>query len=202
MEKTYKKTRRKQLKKKKYLTKQQMDKFLKVVERVKNIRDIALFNLGYYLGLRINEIGLLKIADYNPHTNSIYITRLKGSESGVRRLDQKRGLYLRRYLKLREYAMPYDPIFISNQGRAISDKRIHQLMKIYGEKAKLPADIQVFKALKHSIAIHLGESGIDIKEIQWMLGHVDVKNTLEYFRFTTIQQDQFYRKIEKSNFIS
>lgn len=53
-----------------------------------------------------------------------------------------------------------------------------------------------FHALKHTTAFHLAECDMDIKELQWWLGHKSVSNTEIYFQFTTKQQERMYAKLE------
>jgi site-specific recombinase XerD len=71
-------------------------------------------------------------------------------------------------------------------------------MKHYAGKAKLPEDKSHWHTLKHSIAVHLAESGADVKELQNYLGHKKIDSTMVYFQFTTKQQDAFYNKIAGS----
>lgn len=53
-----------------------------------------------------------------------------------------------------------------------------------------------FHALKHTTAVHLSECDMDIKELQWWLGHKSVSNTEIYFQFATKQQEKMYAKLE------
>ena len=56
-----------------------------------------------------------------------------------------------------------------------------------------------FHSLKHSCGVHLAESGLDIKEVNFWLAHKIIENTMVYFRFTTKQQEAMYAKLEKQN---
>lgn len=40
---------------------------------------------------------------------------------------------------------------------------------------------------------------MDIKELQWWLGHKSVSNTEIYFQFTTKQQEKMYSKLEEKS---
>ncbi len=40
---------------------------------------------------------------------------------------------------------------------------------------------------------------MDIKELQWWLGHKSVSNTEIYFQFTTKQQEKMYMKLEETS---
>jgi site-specific recombinase XerD len=119
---------------------------------------------------------------------------LKNSISNTIRLDDKRKSLLKKYI--REHQVKNgDPLFVSRKGNPISARQLDRLMKNYAGKAKLPEDKAHWHTLKHSIAVHLAESGADVKELQNYLGHKKIDSTMVYFQFTTKQQDVFYNKI-------
>ena len=53
-----------------------------------------------------------------------------------------------------------------------------------------------FHSLKHTRGQFLADSGLDIKEVQYWLGHKNIRNTYIYFQFTRQQQEQMYEKLE------
>ena len=121
------------------------------------------------------------------------------SISNTIRLDEKRQKLLRKYLKEYELREGDSPLFLSRKKNPISSRQLDKLMKRYGELAKLPSDKTHWHTLKHSIAVHLAESGADVKELQNYLGHRRVESTMIYFHFTTRQQDDFYNKILRNS---
>ncbi|MBV4445947.1 tyrosine-type recombinase/integrase [Clostridium tyrobutyricum] len=50
-------------------------------------------------------------------------------------------------------------------------------------------------ALKHTRAVDLCNSELDLKEIQYWLGHKEVSNTEIYFQFISQQQENMYKKL-------
>jgi site-specific recombinase XerD len=76
---------------------------------------------------------------------------------------------------------------------------IRFLMKFYWKKARLPEEKQHPHILKHSIAVHLAESWVDIKDLQYYLWHKNINNTTIYFQYTTKQMDSFYNKLKANN---
>jgi integrase/recombinase XerD len=183
----------------KYLTKTQTERLLIVIERHGNKRDIALFHVSYILGLRASEVGQLKIEDFDANSSQIYVRRLKGSVSGSMRLDDKRKRHLLRYLRSRDDTQnPKAPLFLSRQqNKGVGRSLIHHLMMKYSKKANLPIDRRHFHVLRHSIGVHLAEAGFDVKDLQWCLGHKDLRNTQIYFSYTTKQQEDFYLKMNE-----
>jgi site-specific recombinase XerD len=49
------------------------------------------------------------------------------------------------------------------------------------------------------MAVHLAESSLDVKELQYWLGHKNINNTIIYFQFTTTQQESMYQKLSHGN---
>jgi site-specific recombinase XerD len=192
----------------KYLKQDELKKFFSVIEKSENkfwLRDLTAFQIIYYCWLRASELQLIKKEHYNKDTGEIFITRLKGSRNNTIRFDDKRKKLLNRYI--REYTGNEDyqindddtTLFKSKSGKPLELEWIRFLMKQYGVLAKLPKDKQHPHCLKHSIAVHLAESWVDLKDLQYYLWHINVNNTTIYFQYTTKQLDTFYEKLNKSS---
>lgn len=163
------------------------------------LRDICIFRLGYRCGLRASEVGLLKVSDYNPQQKELFVRRVKNSLNNTIRLDHETDKYLRKYIKA--YNLDDDDIlFKSQKDKPMSRQNLDLLMKHYCQKANIKDSSKWhFHTLKHSIAVHLAESGLDVKELQHYMGHKNITSTLVYFYFTTRQQEELYKKINQNN---
>lgn len=187
----------------KYLTQQETRNLFNSIISLDNIhstRDLAIFRVAYRCGLRASEIGMIKLGDYNAEKGELYCKRLKGSYNNTIRLDEKTKNALDKYIKDDNIVSTSDILFKSQKSNAISRQTLDYLMKKYcmladiGDKKKYH-----FHALKHTTAVHLAESDMDIKELQWWLGHKAVTNTEIYFQFTTRQQEKMYLKLEEKS---
>jgi len=130
----------------------------------------------------------------------ISVCTLKGSNNNTIRLDQETIKISNKYVRQNEISDNQQVLFLSQEKKPISRKTLDVLMKKYCNLAKI-SDIEKhhFHTLKHTAAVHLAESEIDIKELQYYLGHKSVTNTLIYFQFTTKQQETMYSKLQKNN---
>jgi len=186
----------------KYLREKEVNELCQVLredDTRNGLRNRAIILLAKYCALRVSEVGMLKLDDYMEERGEIYCTREKNSYNNTIRIidpEVKKvfDYYLIQRKKYYKSKTPY--IFISQMGTPISRKTLDHIFKMYCAKTEIPMDRRHFHCLKHTRAIELANSGLDIKEVQWWLGHKNINNTLIYMQFTTRQQDTLYSKLE------
>ena len=184
----------------KYFTNKELKSLFRAIENDDSkyaARNEAIFKIAYYCALRVSEVSLLEKDDFNNSRNELYCRRLKGSYNNTLKIiDADILRTLKRHLRNNPGQSKY--IFISRNNKPISRKMLDYLMKKYCEEAKIQDKSKWhFHTLKHTRAVDLAEQGLDLKEIQYWLGHKEVNNTQIYFQFTSSQQEYLYRKIEK-----
>ena len=144
---------------------------------IKNIKHKVLLMTAYSAGLRVSEVVNIKVADINSDRMQIFIARAKGKKDRLVPLS-KIALEL-----LREYYKIYQPKTWLFEGQLkhqpYSVRSAQEIFTDYFKKIGLPKYI-TFHSLRHSYATHLLEGGTDIKYIQELLGHNDIKTTLRY----------------------
>ena len=184
----------------KYFTQDELANVFKAIKKSNSrywIRDYALFRTAYRCALRASEVGLLTLGEYSAQRGELYCKRLKNSQSNTIRLDSETKRVLERYIRDQQIK---DFLFPSQTKQPISRQMLDVLMRKYCKAAKIPDRKKWhFHSLKHSVAVHLAESGLDVKELQHYLGHKKVNSTLVYFQFTTRQQEQMYSKLERNS---
>jgi site-specific recombinase XerD len=92
-------------------------------------------------------------------TGRLTVHRLKGSLSGVYPMQPDTHKLLKAYLRSRKDVSPY--LFVSNRQVPISRYALWHRMQHYGAAAGLPPEKRTFHILKHSIATHLLDAGLD-----------------------------------------
>lgn len=147
-----------------------------VIDSIDNLKHKAIISLIYSCGLRISECINLKVSDIDSKRMLIKIVQSKGNKDRYVQLSPKL-LEL-----LRAYYLEYKPINHLFQGQTkdeYSAKSIQNVLKKALQKCRITKKITVH-SLRHSFATHLVEQGTDIRVIQEILGHNDIRTTQIY----------------------
>ena len=146
-----------------------------------------MLKLCYGLGLRVSEIINLKITDIDSKSMQVLIERAKGKKDRYVNLPQSI------LEQVRYYFVEYKPkvyLFEGQYGGQYSSRSAQQVFKNALLKKKINKKLGIH-SLRHSFATHLLEQGTDIRFIQELLGHSNIKTTLLY----TEVSDKSIRKI-------
>jgi integrase/recombinase XerD len=147
------------------------------------LRDRALLETLYATGSRASEVVGLKLADL--YLDSGFCKCLgKGSKQRVVPLGRPAVEALRVYLgDLRPRlvrAVPDAPhVFVSRGGRGLTREMLWILVKKYARRAGLSAKVSPH-TLRHSFATHLLAGGADLRTVQELLGHANIRTTQHY----------------------
>ncbi len=171
----------------KYISKEDVER---VISKIVSKRDRALFSLMYFYGLRCAEAVALNMEDLRLRDNRLYIHAAKSGTSGEVVLTPKTKRYLSAYLKERaQQNGDCEAIFVSRKSKTgdgrLSTTQVYRLFREYAKKAKLPKDKQHPHVLRHSIAVHMADSGVDVAVVKEHLRHRKIDTTMIYFRITS-----------------
>jgi integrase/recombinase XerD len=153
------------------------EKIIKGLFSIENLKHKTILVTAYSAGLRVSEVVSLKIRDVDSDRMQIFIENAKGKKDRVVPLSNNVLELLRNYYK--EYKPKYWLFEGQVKGEAYSVRTAQEVFSFYFKKIGLPKYF-TFHSLRHSYATHLLESGTDIKYIQELLGHNDIKTTLRY----------------------
>ena len=154
----------------------------------KNLKHNTMLKLVYGMGLRVSEIVNLKISDIDSNQMQVFLERAKGKKDRYVNLPESILTQLRSYFL--EYR-PKEYLFEGQYGGQYSIRSAQQVFKSALEKSGINKRLSIH-SLRHSFATHLLENGTDIRFIQEILGHNDIKTTLLY----TNVSDKSLRKIK------
>lgn len=154
-------------------------------EAPKEIRDKAMLELLYATGIRVSELIHLKLEDVN--LNVGFITCRDGVKERTvpfgKVARQSLMDYMERSRKVLLKGNESEWLFTNCSGKPMSRQGFWKIIKYYGEKAGIQADITPH-TLRHSFAAHLLKSGADVHAVQVMLGHSDMATTQAYMAYS------------------
>jgi len=177
-------------KKTQYLTDVEKEELFRQIDQdtsSHHLRNKALFLLAKYCALRVSEVGLIKLCDYDPRNHLLHCERLKnGNNNTLKIVDpsvyQTVDLY---YSKWLHDSSASNALFISQLGRPISRKTLDRLMKHYCSNTSIPTNKWHFHVLRHTRAMELVEyPNVDVRDVQWWLGHKEIQNTMIYLEYS------------------
>ncbi len=190
--------------------------------RYSRIRDLALLVLSYEYGLRASEPGRILLADLDLTSPlpSITIRRAKRGRIITHPIEAHVLPILREYLAVRRLPpgtprpLPasQDFLFPSQKCRrlngipqvvGLSNKRVNFISRSYmAHLAGLVAKGASHHTLRHSVATHLVNEGVDIRVIADRLGHRDISSTQIYADVSAEARAGLARRLERSSKIA
>lgn len=150
--------------------------------KLENLKHKTMLFLAYSAGLRVSEVVSLRIKDIHSARMVINIKGAKGKKDRMVILSQGILELLRRYY------IAYQPKHWLFEGQdndeAYSTRSLQMVFHRAKREARIIQDV-TFHSLRHSYATHLHERGTDIRLIQELLGHNDIRTTLRYTHVST-----------------
>jgi integrase/recombinase XerD len=168
-----------------YLEREQVDAILEAAH-IANHRDYLIIRVLWRTGVRVNELVNIRPGDIEWNNQVINVTKAK-------RGKQRRVLLDKDTLKmLSDYVLalntPEDrPIF------NLTTRQIENIVKKYGNTIGVNVHPHM---LRHSFAIHLVRSGMDLRRLQLLLGHSSLNMTQIYLQFKDDDIREVYQKVD------
>jgi integrase/recombinase XerD len=161
------------------------------------LRDRAILETLYATGSRASEVVGLKLEDM--HLESGFCKcHGKGNKQRVVPLGRKAKEALGEYFnELRPRLVRANPdapwVFVSRGGRALTREMLWILVKKYVRRAGLNAKVSPH-TLRHSFATHLLAGGADLRTVQELLGHANIRTTQHYTHVDRDRLKAIHRK--------
>ena len=153
------------------------DEIAEVLRKERNPKHRLLLMLVYSSGLRVSEVVALKKEHVDFARKTIYIVQGKGRKDRCTLLSEKAAVFIAEYcsfFNIKGWLFPGQPVtnhLTIRSAQHIFDKAIR--------RAAIEKKITIH-GLRHTFATHLLESGTDIRYIQTLLGHSNLRTTERY----------------------
>lgn len=158
-------------------------------------RDRCIMELFYSSGLRISELVSLNRHDFDLAHLQVRVMG-KGKKQRVVPITQNAANWIKKYLADPERdEIEQDPsaIFLNKWGKRITVRSIDRKFKEYLKASGLSGKITPH-TIRHTIATHWLEKGMDLKTIQTLLGHSSLATTTIYAQVSTRLKREVYEK--------
>jgi len=153
------------------------DELKNLINITNNIKHKLIIKLLYGCGLRVSEIVNLKKSDFDFCEGLIHIKLSKGKKDRFVKIPEILKQELINYSNLNKQ----DLFFVSTRGGRLTTATIQKIIKNSAKKAGIKKNISPH-TLRHSFATHLLDSGTDIRIIQKLLGHSNIRTTQIYLK--------------------
>lgn len=163
---------------------------------VLGLRDRAILETFYSTGMRRLELVSLKLWDLDLERATVTIRLGKGKKDRFIPLGDRCALWIGKYLaesRLKLVSEPDDKtVFLSNAGEPFSLDHLSDLVGTYVDASGI-GKRGACHLFRHTMATLMLEGGADIRFIQAMLGHADLKTTQIYTHVAIRQLQEIHR---------
>lgn len=151
-------------------------------------RDLLILSVLYETGSRVDELINIKVGDIRLDNRATILLHGKGNKSRIVPISQEMALLISNYLKkgkLSSFEANSILLFVNRSGNQLTGAGITYILKKYAESARIINPTLIPSTLsphgfRHSKAMHLLQSGIDLIYIRDFLGHENLKTTEIY----------------------
>ena len=160
------------------------------------LRDRAIMETFYTTGMRRLELVNLKLWDLDLERATVTIRQGKGKKDRIIPLGDRTALWVLKYLEEARPKLVSEPdehvLFLSNAGEPFSLDYLTEMVRGYVDAANI-GKRGACHLFRHTMATLMLEGGADIRFIQAMLGHADLKTTQIYTHVAIRQLQEIHR---------
>jgi len=162
-----------------------------LINRCYKLRYRVYFLTVYSMGLRLGEALQLKTGDIDAHHHRVHIRLGKGKKDRYVPLPEVTLRALRRFWKTHQHPGLLFPNPVGSPERIRGARSFMDRGGVQAAMKATVADLGITRkisihSLRHSYATHLLELGVDLREIQSILGHANPATTARYAQLTDL----------------
>lgn len=158
-------------------------------------RERAMLEVLYSTGCRLSEISNMQKEKIDWSNGAISVIG-KGDKERIVYLNNRAMYYLKKYLKEREYNEDSCSYLFSTMRRPyrqMQNKSIQDLVKKIGDRVEINKNIHPH-TFRHTMATLAMEAGIELGDLQQLLGHASANTTLIYSGVSEERKQQAHRR--------
>ncbi|MCA9063464.1 MAG: site-specific tyrosine recombinase XerD [Planctomycetaceae bacterium] len=161
-------------------------------------RDRAILAVMYATGCRVSEVVDLKLSDVNL-TDGVCRCTGKGNKQRMVSLNPLSIAAVEQYLRTERESLAENAggvaefLFLTRSGRRMNRETVWELIRRYAIRIGCSGDVSPH-TLRHSFATHMLAGGADIRALQEMLGHANIRTTQVYTHVDHSRLKSVHRK--------
>lgn len=158
-----------------------------ILKATLNAKHRLLLALSYASGLRVSEVINLKVQDIDLPELVIHVKEAKGKKDRITVFPERLTTDIQNLIAGKD---KNDFVFASERGARLSARQgkltTRTAQKVFENSLKKSGIKKnaTFHSLRHSFATHLLENGIDVRYVQELLGHQNIRTTQIYTQVT------------------
>ena len=155
-----------------------VEQITRILDCTHNLKHWTIIATLYATGLRCNELRHLKVTDIDSRQMLLHVREGKGCVAREIGLSPALLERLKTYYR---WQRPSDWLFPSRQrpGEPLDNGTIRNLCRKAGRRAAIPLLVHPH-LFRHACATHMLDGGADLRVIQVLLGHADIRTTARY----------------------
>jgi len=151
-----------------------------IIDAIRNPKHKLIISLAYGAGLRISEVVNLKLKDIDFNELTIHLKNAKGKKDRITIFPEKIKNDLQNLIASKNSD---DYVFESERGGKLTERTAQKVFENSLKKSRIKKEA-TFHSLRHSFATHLLENGVDVRYVQELLGHQNIRTTQIYTQVT------------------
>lgn len=167
-------------------------------------RDRAILTVFYGCGLRRNEGYHLDLGDINLDKQVLHVRKGKNYKERLVPFNKSASAHLQSWIYDHRPAMIKAPreeaLFISQKGTRMDTQTMALRLKILQQRSdniELQSKNVRLHVLRHSIATHLLQNGMDLEKIGRFLGHTSLESTQVYTHLVAAERNEEAVTVER-----
>lgn len=152
----------------------------KLVVATNNLKHRLMIALAYGAGMRISEVVSLRVRDVDLDEMIIHIKQAKGKKDRITVFPESLKTDIQNLIAGKSGD---DYVFESERGGKLTTRSAQMVFARSLRKAGISKSA-TFHSLRHSFATHLLENGVDVRYVQELLGHQNIRTTQRYTKVT------------------
>jgi site-specific recombinase XerD len=152
----------------------------RILGSLKNAKHKLLLSFAYGAGLRVSEVVYLKVQDLDFEELTVRIKQAKGQKDRISVMPESLTDSMKNLVAGKS---GNDFVFASERGGKLTTRTAQKVFENALRDSGVKKDA-TFHSLRHSFATHLLENGTDVRYVQELLGHSNIRTTQLYTQVT------------------